>query len=324
MSPLLRRPMAFFLASLCIVVLVIMSLFTGVSDISPLTLLTDEQARNIFLISRMPRTIALLLVGSAMSCAGLIMQLLTQNKFVEPATSGATQSAGLGILIITILYPAAPIFFKMLFASIFALIGSLLLLFAIHRVSIKSAIIVPLLGIMIGTVIQSASTFLALQFDLLQAMASWTSGDFSSVIRGRYELLWLVGALILLACWSADRFTIAGMGEAFSTNIGLNYQTTMMFGLAVVAMISGVSVVVVGSLPFLGLIVPNIISLILGDNVRKNIPWICLLGAAIVLLCDIIGRAIYAPYEIPAGTIIGVLGAITFMVLIMRQKANVH
>lgn len=315
-----KRRVLFFVALVVLLALIVLSLFTGVSDVTPAKLWMDEQARYIFLASRLPRTLALLLVGSAMSCAGLVMQLLTQNKFVEPATSGTTQSAALGILLITIFWPSAPLVIKMIFACVFALLGALLLLFAINRVSLKSVIIVPLLGIMIGMVIQSLTTFLAIQFDLLQAMMSWSSGDFSSVVRGRYELLWLVGCLILLAAWCADRFTIVGMGEGFSANMGLSYQKVMMLGLIVVAMISGISVVVVGALPFLGLVVPNVVSLMFGDHMRKNLPWICVLGAGIVLLCDIVGRTIYAPYDIPVGVILGVVGAIIFMYLILRRN----
>lgn len=315
---------AFAGALILITLLTIISLFVGVTDITPSILFSDTEAREIFLISRLPRTVALLLVGCAMSVAGLIMQLLTQNKFVEPSTSGATQSAGLGIIIITILYPATSLMIKMVFASGFSLLGMILFLLVLKRITLKSAIIVPLLGIMIGSVVHSITTFLALYFDLFQAFISWESGDFSSVIQGRYELLWLVGLLTLCACWCADRFTIVGMGREFSTNVGLNYQSTITLGLLIVAIICGVVVVVVGNLPFLGLIVPNITSLILGDNVRKNLPWVCLLGAGIVLLCDIIGRLIYAPFEIPVGTILGVLGAITFMTLILRSKSRVH
>lgn len=312
-------------AVLFVAALVLGSLFIGASDISFTHFWDDPEARQIFLASRVPRTLALLLVGCAMGCAGLIMQLVTQNKFVEPGTSGATESAGLGILLITIWFPAAPVLVKMLGASFFALLGSLLLLYAIRRVSLRSVVVVPLLGIMIGAVIHSAATFLALQFDLLQTLIGWTGGgDFSSIIRGRYELLWLIGILVALACWSADRFTIVGMGREFSVNVGLNYRVTVMFGLIIVALISGIVVVVVGSLPFLGLIVPNIVSMTLGDNVRRNIPWICLLGGVVVLVCDMLGRVLIAPYEIPVSALFGVLGAVVFLSLLLSRRSHAY
>ncbi len=284
---------------------------------------TDPAMRDIFFISRVPRTIALLLAGSAMSVAGLIMQLLTQNRFVEPSLAGTTQSAGLGLLVVMVLFPSAAIFLKMAVASVFALAGTLLFMILLRRVVLKSALVVPLVGIMLGAVISAITTFGAMHFDLLQALGSWESGDFSGVLQGRYELLWLVGVLTLVACWIADRFTVAGMGREFSVNVGLNYRQVMLMGLSIIAVISGVVIVVVGNLPFLGLIVPNLISMLFGDNVRKTIPWVCLLGGGLVLLCDIISRVIRYPFEIPVSVILGVIGAVVFLLLLLSQKRHV-
>lgn len=313
----------FSLGVLLLVCMVVTSLFIGAGQINMRAVWTDPAMRDIFFISRVPRTLALLLAGSAMSVAGLIMQLLTQNRFVEPSLAGTTQSAGLGLLVVMVLAPSATVFTKMAVASVFALGGTLLFMMLLRRVVLKSALVVPLVGIMLGAVISSITTFGALHFDLLQALGSWESGDFSGVLQGRYELLWLVGLLTLVACWIADRFTVAGMGREFSVNVGLNYRQVMLMGLSIIAVISGVVVVVVGNLPFLGLIVPNLISMLLGDNVRKTIPWVCLLGGGLVLFCDIISRVIRYPFEIPVSVILGVIGAVVFLLLLLSQKRHV-
>jgi iron complex transport system permease protein len=91
-------------------------------------------------------------------------------------------------------------------------------------------------------------------------------------------------------------------------------------GTGLVAIATGVVTVVVGSLPFLGLIVPNIVSLIRGDDLRSNLPWVCLLGIAIVTVCDLLGRTLIAPFEIPVSLILGILGAVVFVVLLLRQR----
>ncbi|MCW1873692.1 iron chelate uptake ABC transporter family permease subunit [Erwinia sp. INIA-01] len=304
--------------------LTVFSLFVGVSRVTLISLWTDPEMREILLISRFPRTAALLLAGSAMSVAGLIMQMLTQNRFVEPSVVGTTQSASLGLLLVMIVSPAAPIMLKMGVASLFALFGTALFMLLINRIRMKSSLMVPLAGIMLGAVFSAVTTFLAMKFDLLQALGAWESGDFSSVMQGRYELLWGVGVITLLAALIADRFTVAGMGRDFSVNIGLRYQQTMLIGMAMIALISGVVIVVVGVLPFLGLIVPNIVSLALGDNLRRTVPWVALLGAMLVLACDIIGRLIIHPFEIPVSALLGVLGAVIFLVLIVRSKRRVH
>lgn len=314
----------FVLALMLVSFLTLTSLVVGSNSIGITQLLADPTAWDLLTLSRIPRTVALLLCGMAMSVCGLIMQMLTQNRYVEPATAGAVQSAGLGILIITILWPAAPVLARMGVASLCSLLGTGLFLLILQRLSLRATLIVPLVGIMLGAVISAVTVFIAVRFDLLQSLSAWTSGDFSGVMKGRYELLWLVGALTLLTYFVADRFAVAGMGREFAVNLGLNYRKVMLLGMSIVAIVSGVVVVVIGALPFLGLIVPNIVSLILGDNVRQNIPWIALLGGGIVVSCDLVGRLLVHPFEIPAGSILGVIGAVVFLFVILREQLYVR
>ena len=302
--------------------LIFCSLFVGVSRISLLELWHDPEMREVLFVSRFPRTAALILAGSAMSVAGQIMQMLTQNRFVEPSVAGTTQSAGLGLLLVMIISPAAPIMVKMGIASLFALFGTALFMLLINRIQMKSSLMVPLAGIMLGAVFSSMTTFLAMEHDLLQSLGGWESGDFSSVMQGRYELLWGVGVITVLAAIIADRFTVSGMGRDFSVNVGLNYRRVQLTGMAMIAVISGVVIVVIGVLPFLGLIVPNIVSMIFGDNLRRTVPWVALLGALLVIGCDIIGRLIIYPFEIPVSALLGVLGAVVFLMLIIKGKRH--
>lgn len=118
----------------------------------------------------------------------------------------------------------------------------------------------------------------------------------------------------------ADRFTVAGLGKEIATNVGLNYNQILLLGTVFVAVATGVVTVVVGNLPFLGLIVPNIVSLVRGDDLRSNLPWVCLLGIAIVTVCDLIGRIIVMPFEVPVSLILGVVGAAVFVALLLRQR----
>jgi len=312
-----------FVSGLAVVLgLMIWSLCVGASHVTLSGFWSDPDMRDIFLISRVPRTVALLLAGSAMSVAGLIMQMLTQNRFVEPSIAGTTQSASLGLLLVMVFSPSASVLVKMGVATLFALGGTALFMLLLQRMRIKSPLMVPLTGIMLGAVFSAVTTFLAMEFDLLQSLGSWESGDFSGVLQGRYELLWIVGGLTLLAMLIADRFTVAGMGRDFSINVGVNYQQVMLIGMAIIAVICGVVVVVIGVLPFLGLIVPNIVSMAMGDNLRRTIPWVALCGGALVLLCDIIGRLISYPFEIPASVILGAIGALVFLILILRTKRH--
>ncbi|MSR98067.1 ABC transporter permease [Arthrobacter sp. BL-252-APC-1A] len=310
------------LGGAAVLLLAIVSMFVGVSDVSLSSLLAgDEHAWNIFWISRVPRTLSIILAGMALSVAGLIMQLMARNKFVEPSTVGTIESASLGILVVTVLIPGASLFMKMSTATLFAVAGTALFLLILRRIPLRNTLIVPLVGIMLGGVIAAVTTFFAYRFDLLQTLNSWMTGDFSGVLRGRYELLWIVGALTLIGFLAADRFTVAGMGQEFTTNLGLNYNRVMTLGLIIVSLISAVVVVSVGSVPFLGLIVPNLVSLLVGDNVRRAIPWVAIFGAGFVLACDVIGRTIRYPYEIPVGVIVSAVGSVLFLYLLLRKRS---
>ena len=297
-------------------------MFVGVSDVSlPALLSGDEHAWHIFWISRLPRTLSIILAGMALSVAGLIMQLMARNKFVEPSTVGTVESASLGILVVTVFLPGASLLLKMSTATVFAVAGTALFLLVLRRIPLRNTLMVPLVGIMLGGIIAAVTTFFAYRFDLLQTLNSWMVGDFSGVLRGRYELLWIVGALTLIGYLAADRFTVAGMGQDFTTNLGLNYNRVMTLGLIIVSLISAVVVVSVGSVPFLGLIVPNLVSLMIGDNVRRAIPWVAVFGAGFVLACDIIGRTIRYPYEIPVGVIVSAIGSALFLYLLLRKRS---
>ena len=304
------------LAVVATAALLALSLSVGVYDIT-----AGQDGWEMFAITRVPRTISLVLAGAAMSMCGLVMQLLTQNRFVEPTTTGTTEWAGLGLLLVFILVPGASLLTKMTGAVVMAFVGTMIFFAFLRRVSLRSSLIVPIVGIMIGAVVGAVSTYLALGFDMLQQMGIWFAGSFTSVVRGRYEMLWIVLVVTVLVFLIADRLTVAGLGKDIATNVGVNYDRVILVGVAMVAVATGVVTVVIGALPFLGLIVPNVVSLIRGDNLRSNLPWVCLLGVWVVTVCDLIGRTIIMPFEVPVSLILGVLGAAFFIaLLVIRQR----
>ena len=298
-----------------VLALLAVSLFVGQYDI-----LNSEDGWRMFAIARIPRTVALVLAGAAMAMSGLVMQLLTQNRFVEPSTTGTTEWAGLGLLFVMYFIPAANILERMLGAVVFSFIGTMVFFLFLRRVSLRSSLIVPIIGIMLGAVVSSVSTFFALQTDMLQSLGVWFAGSFTSVMQGQYEVLWIVLLVVIAVFFFADRLTVAGLGEEIATNVGLNYNRMVLIGTGLIAVATGIVTVVVGSLPFLGLIVPNIVSMFRGDDLRSNLPWVVLLGVGIVTVCDLIGRTIIAPFEIPVSVILGIVGAVVFVTLIVRQR----
>ncbi|SEM60288.1 iron complex transport system permease protein [Mesobacillus persicus] len=304
------------------IVLSITSLFIGVQNISPLDIfsLTEDQAHVLF-VSRFPRLMSIILAGVGMAICGLIMQQLTRNKFVSPTTAGTEDSARFGIMVSMLFFSGAGQLGRVLVAFFFALLGTFIFMKILDRVKYKDAIFIPLVGMMFGSIVGSITTFFAYKEDLIQNMSSWLQGNFSLMIQGRYELLYISIPLILIAYFYANKFTIAGMGEEFAVNLGLNHKQIMNIGLVIVALITSVVVLTVGMIPFLGLIVPNIVTMYRGDHLQKSLSHTALLGAVFVLACDILGRIVIYPYEVPIGLTVGVIGSGIFLYMIMRRKA---
>ncbi|RSD26791.1 ABC transporter permease [Mesobacillus subterraneus] len=310
----------YLIASLIILSLV--SLFVGVSSISPMALLDfQSEETEIFLISRVPRLIAILLAGAGMSIAGLIMQQLSRNKFVSPTTAGTLDATRLGILVSMLFFANASTIEKMLVAFAFALAGTFLFMQILDRIKFKDAIFIPLVGMMLGNILSSISTFFAYKADVIQNMSAWLQGDFSMIMKGRFELLYISIPVLVIAYLFANRFTVAGMGEDFSKNLGLAYKRVVNIGLVLVALITATVVLTVGMIPFLGLIIPNIVSIFKGDNLQKTLPHTALLGANFLLVTDILGRVLIYPYEISISLMVGVIGSGIFLYLLFRRKA---
>lgn len=288
-------------------------MFVGVADLDAFILFS----------SRLPRTVALILAGAAFAITGLILQLLTRNRFVEPGTTGATDAASLALLVVLLTGPALPIWIKALIAALGALAGVFGFLALARRIPSRSSVLVPIVGILYGGMIGAVTTFIAYRLDVLQELLSWGVGDFSGILRGRYEVLYVAAAAALIAWIAADRFTVAGLGEDAARGLGLDTRAVLATGVSIIALVTGVMVVVTGAIPFLGLIAPNIVSRLIGDNMRRAVPLVALLGAALVLLCDIIGRLVRFPFELPISIVMGVIGGAVFLWMLLHTARPV-
>ncbi len=299
------------------------SLFIGVSDVQFADLIQLRgQSTQLFLATRLPRTICLILVGATSSICGLIMQHLTQNKFVSPTTAGTMDSARLGILVVMLFLPHASLFVRSLTAFFFAFAGTLLFLFFARLFPQKNQLMLPLIGVMLGNIIGSAATFFAYQFQLVQNMSSWLQGNFATIIRGDYELLYLTVPLLIIIYFFAYRFTIVGLGESFAVNLGIDYKKMQLFGIGLVSLASAIVLIMVGTIPFLGVIIPNITAKLYGDQVHKTLGFTALLGSVFLLACDMIARVVIYPYEVPVSVVVGIIGGILFLYLLVRRKRH--
>lgn len=278
-----------------------------------------EKETQLLLISRIPRLISILVTGASLGVAGIIIQTISNNKFVAPSTIGTMDWAKFGIMISLIFFGDKSTMLKMTVAFLFALFGTLFFMQVLKKIQIKNSIMIPLIGIMLGNVINSVTGFIAYKFDLIQNINSWLQGNFSLIIKGKYELLYLGIPFFLIAYIYADKFTIAGIGKDFSSNLGLNRENIVMIGLIIVSVITSIIVVTIGSIPYIGLIIPNIVSIYKGDNMKKSLFDIAVLGSLFLLICDLIGRIVIFPYEMSVSVIVSIIGSIIFLFLIFRR-----
>ena len=303
-----------------LILLSVISLFLGVSSVTMRGLFNLEDSQwQIFLDSRVPRLVRILIAGASLSICGLVMQQLSRNRFVSPTTAGTMDSVRLGILLAILFFPGASMLLKTAIAVLVSFIGSLLFMSILSRLKFKDTIFVPLVGMMFGNVISSITAFIAYQQDLLQNLSGWLQGDFSLVMSGRYELLYFSLPMLIISYLFAQRFSIVGMGKDFATNLGLNYNQVLYIGLLIVSTVSSIIIVSVGVIPFLGLIIPNLVTLYLGDNLKKILSHTTLLGAVFVLFCDILGRCLIYPYEISINAVVGVMGSGIFLYFLLKR-----
>ncbi|MDD9156246.1 iron chelate uptake ABC transporter permease subunit VctD [Aliivibrio sp. S4TY2] len=306
---------------LVLIVLSFASVFIGVADLSLSAIFRgDTEALELLAVSRLPRLLAILLSGAGLSIAGLIMQQISQNRFAAPSTSGTIECAMLGYVLSLVIFGHGD---NLLLIFAMAIGGTLLFIQFIHRIQFKNAIYVPLIGIIFGNVVSSAATFVAYKYDAVQNLSAWTVANFANILQGNYELLYIAVPISVISYWYATRLSAVGMGKDFATNIGLKYKQILFLGIILVSVMSATVVMIVGQLPFLGLIVPNLVAQFYGDNLRRNIPLTAIVGAILILVCDVVGRVIIFPYEIPISMIISILGGMVFIFFIVKGKQNV-
>ena len=315
---------SWFSTALLLILLVVLSaysLLVGVTDIDLSTLLSDREGMEtkIFLLARVPRLLAILCTGMGMSVAGLIMQQLCMNKFVSPSTGATIQSAQFGILLSLVFLPGIGLWGRVLLAFTMAVLGTWIFVWFIQRIQFKSAVLVPLIGIMFGNVLGGITNFIAYKWEVTQQLTTYFVGSFSLIIQGDYELVWLAVPLVILAFVFANYFNIVGMGRDFSQNLGVNYNLVLFLGLTISAMITASVVTVVGQISYIGLIIPNMVAMFKGDRIKGTLVDTALLGALFVLVCDMIARSVIRPYELPIELIVGIIGSLLFIAMLIYK-----
>lgn len=277
----------------------------------------DPAAWKTFWVSRVPRTVAIVLTAFSLSVSGLIMQSLSNNKFMSPSTAGTTDAAMLGVLLSFLLLGNQPRMVQMGFAFVFALLSTLLFMAILGRIQLRDVVYVPLIGMMYGGIIKAVAQAIAYHTNALQTLSKIGLGTFNRFTS--FNMLYIVLIPLVLAVIYATSFSIAGMGEDFSKGVGLPYKKVVFIGLCIIAVISAAAFVTVGPISFVGLIIPNMVTAFYGDDIKKSIWDVMLFGSAFVLICDIFSRLIIYPYELAVSFTIGIVGGIIFLIILFRR-----
>lgn len=305
-------------ALLILIAVAIVSMLVGVQDLSFQDLFSlSELQKTILFSTRIPRTISLILAGATLSVSGLLMQQLTQNKFVSPTTAGTMSSAQLGIIFAMILFSGEAFFQRIVFAFVFAMLGTSVFALFLRTIKRKNSIMVPLVGMMFGNIVGSIGTYFGLRYDIIQNATSWLQGNFALVTSENYQLIYLSIPVLILIYLFAHYFTVMGLGKDVATELGISYHVIEIFGIIIVALATTSVLLTVGSIPFIGIVIPNLISLKSGDNFKKILFPTAVFGALFVTTCDILARTIAFPYEIPVSVVVGVIGSILFLYLLL-------
>lgn len=315
---LLMKKMIGFLTVL--MVLSFISIFVGVRDLSLLKMTSFDQTDwHIITEVRLPRTISLIIVGAIMSVSGLLMQKLTQNRFVSPTNAGTSESAQLGILLSILFFSYGSPLLRTFVAFLCAFLGTILFLWLIKYLKGPGHLLIPLVGLMFGAVIRSVVTFIAYQYGVTQNITAWMQGNFSLV--NQYDMwLLMVGLILLVGVFLfSNHFTLVGMGEEMTAALGAQYERLLYFGILLVALATSVSIAVVGYLPFIGLVIPNIVTYIWGDHLKTAQYYTAALGSIFLVACDLMARLVIRPYEVPVNLIVGILGGILFVGMLLKE-----
>lgn len=279
-------------------------------------------SQTLFLESRLPRTMAILLSAGAISLSGLLMQTVTQNRFAAPSTTGTVEAAQLGMLVSLFFFPQASLWQKMLFAFAGAMVATLVFVQVIRRFSFREKWMLPLVGMIYGGMIGAGAQIIAFRYNLVQSMTSWRQGSFAMIQTQQYEWLYLTVILFAAVWYFTETFTIMSLGEETSRSLGLPFYQMEGFALFLVALTTAVTMITVGSLPFLGVIVPNLARQFKGDHLKHSRSLVFWMGCCLVLACDILARLVVRPYEVSVSVVLGVIGSVVFVSLLWKERVH--
>ncbi|GLI10503.1 Fe3+-hydroxamate ABC transporter permease FhuB [Paenibacillus tyrfis] len=280
-----------------------------------------ELARSIVLDQRLPRMLVAACAGAALAVSGLLLQGVVRNPMADPSIVGVSAGAGVGALLLLLVWPELPIAL-LPFASFAGAIAAALIVYLIARKTGLQPAVLALVGIAVSACGSAVIQLIVVQTKMNVAVAlAWISG--STYARGWEELAQLVvwPVLLLPLAWLIGRrVDILAFGQEGAVGLGVNVEQTRLRAAAIGVALAAAAVSIVGTIGFVGLIAPHAARLLIGHNHRRLMPLAALLGAVLLVLADIVGRNLLPPKEIPSGLIVSLLGAPYFLWLMRSSR----
>ncbi|MDO4982751.1 MAG: iron ABC transporter permease [Eubacteriales bacterium] len=279
-------------------------------------------SRSIILDLRLPRVLCTALTGACLSLSGAAMQGLLKNPLADGSTLGVASGASLGA-VISIAFGFNVFGGTAMTAVVFAFASLLLILALASGIdSSLSTDTIILIGVIFSMFVSGAmSVIVTVAPDRLRSITFWTMGSLSGCGYG--DALLLLTALllcggVLLSC--SDGLNAFSIGEENARQIGVNVKAVRLKVLICASALIGVSVSVAGCIGFVGLVTPHIVRLLVGANNKRLLPGSVFGGGIFLMLCDLAGRTVAAPREIPIGVITSMIGAVIFIVIFCRSR----
>lgn len=274
---------------------------------------------------RLPRIVMSVLIGAGLAVSGVVLQGITRNDLASPSTVGVNGGAGLGMMFLLVMVPTAATTMPMLL-QLGAVFGALVITALVFALSYRQGIMLPsrllLVGIAIGFGAEAAMLLLSLRMSFVtySYVASWMAGTLAADWKSIRVLLPCCVVLIPIACSRARVLNVFALGDNVAASLGVAVQRERMLLLTVATILTSACVAIGGHIAFLGLLAPHLARRLVGQNHVILFPTAALCGAILLMAGDSLGRHLFAPVEIPAGVLVGILGGIYFLYLLATTR----
>lgn len=283
---------------------------------------SNDSVRRILLHVRLPRTLAAALAGIALASSGAIIQSVMGNPLAGPNLIGVNSGAGLAAVICVAFFPSAPA--AMPTGAFLGALGAMLLIYSIARVTGASRITLVLAGIAISNILSAGiDAIVTLVPDAILGVSTFRIGTLENAAMDKlyFPAIYIAVGLVL-AFLLSNEMDVLALGEETARSLGLNTKRYRFLLLMTAALLAGAAVSFCGLLGFVGLIVPHTARFLVHGESKRLLPVSALAGGTFVLLCDILARVLFAPYEIPVGIIMSFLGGPFFLWLLIHKKGG--